>query len=142
MNDYIIRKITKKTSKKIYHKFYDKKMDEICHKKTINNLIENIYIPPAYNNVKINCNKNQKIRAIGYDMKVLEIINLHETMGNIVTWGSTLVFFVWLNVFFKNMEDKRMDKLAFAFLFILTCCVFFTAYLGGQLVWIYGVGTP
>ena len=44
-------------------------MDEICHKKTINNLIENIYIPPAYNNVKINCNKNQKIRAIGYDMK-------------------------------------------------------------------------
>ena len=83
-----------------------------------------------------------KAGAIGYDMKVLEIINLHETMGNIVTWGSTLVFFVWVNVFFKNMQDKRIDKLAFAFLFILTCCVFFTAYLGGQLVWVYGVGIP
>ena len=37
-----------------------------------------------------------KAGAIGYDMKVLEIINLHETMGNIVTWGSTLVFLVWV----------------------------------------------
>ena len=59
-----------------------------------------------------------------------------ETMGNIVTWGSIIVFLVWVNAFFKNMQDKRIDKLAFAFLFILTCCVFFTAYLGGQLVWV------
>ena len=65
MNDYIIRKITKKTSKKIYHKFYDKKMNEICHKPTIKKITKDIYIPPAYDNVKINLNKKDKVLAIG-----------------------------------------------------------------------------
>ena len=69
MDDYIIRKITKKKSGKIYHKYYDKKMNEICHKPTLKAITEGIYIPPAYDNVKINRNKNQKIRAIGYDAK-------------------------------------------------------------------------
>ncbi len=69
MNNYIIRKITKRSSNKIYHKFYDKKMNEICHKPTLKSITEGIYIPPAYDNVKINLNKNQKIRAIGYDVK-------------------------------------------------------------------------
>ena len=69
MNNYIIRKITKRSSNKIYHKFYDKKMNEICHKPTLKSITEGIYIPPAYDNVKINLNKDQKIRAIGYDVK-------------------------------------------------------------------------
>ena len=40
------------------------------------------------------------------------------------------------------MDDKRIDRLMFAFLFLLVGFVFFTAYLGGTLVWVHGVGTP
>ena len=69
MNEYIIRKITKKQGGKIYHKYYDKKMNEICHIPTLKKITEGIYIPPAYNNVKINLHKHKKVRAIGYDVK-------------------------------------------------------------------------
>ena len=69
MEQYIVRLITKKIGKKIYHKFVDKKNNEINDKKYIKNTIDGIYIPPAYDNVKINLNKSHKIRAIGYDDK-------------------------------------------------------------------------
>jgi uncharacterized membrane protein len=63
-------------------------------------------------------------------------------MGNIVTWGSITIFLIWIYLFFKNMEDRRIDILALAFLTLLVGMVSFTAYLGGQLVWVHGVGTP
>ena len=83
-----------------------------------------------------------KAGEMGYNTTLLEMINLHKTLGNIVTWGSIVLLIGWVYLFFKNMEDKRIDKLAFAFLFLLVGTVFFTAYLGGQLVWIHGVGSP
>ena len=67
MENYIIRKISKKRGKKFYHKFYDKKGKEIKDEKKINKITDGIYISPAYDNVKINMNKNDKVRAIGYD---------------------------------------------------------------------------
>ena len=67
MDEYIIRKITKKKDKKYYHKYYDKKNKEIKDKKYIEKITEGIYISPAYDNVKINLKKNAKVRAIGYD---------------------------------------------------------------------------
>jgi len=79
---------------------------------------------------------------VGYSTEILELMNLHELMGNIVTWGSLLLLIFWLYLFFKNMEDRRIDILALAFLVLLVGIVFFTALLGGQLVWIHGVGTP
>jgi uncharacterized membrane protein len=69
-------------------------------------------------------------------------MNRHELMGNIVTWGSITIFLIWIYLFFKNMEDRRIDILALAFLTLLVGMVSFTAYLGGQLVWVHGVGTP
>ena len=69
MEAYIIREITKKIKDKIYHKFFDKSGIEITDKKEIKQITEGIYIPPAYDNVKINKNKKQKVRAIGYDNK-------------------------------------------------------------------------
>lgn len=77
-----------------------------------------------------------------YPSEVIELINLHETMGNIITWGSIIFFISWIYLFFNYMDDKRIDKLMFAFLFLFVGLVFFTAYLGGTLVWIHGVGTP
>ncbi len=79
---------------------------------------------------------------VGYSTEILEIMNRHELMGNIVTWGSITLFLVWIYLFFKNMEDRRIDILALAFLTLLVGMVSFTAYLGGQLVWVHGVGTP
>ena len=79
---------------------------------------------------------------VGYSTEILEIMNRHELMGNIVTWGSITLFQVWIYLFFKNMEDRRIDILALAFLTLLVSMVSFTAYLGGQLVWVHGVGTP
>ena len=61
MEEYIIRKISRKKDKKYYHKYYDKKGKEIKDKKYIEKCKEGIYISPAYDNVKINLKKNDKI---------------------------------------------------------------------------------
>ena len=88
--------------------------------------------------------QREMIRAgqIGYSTEIIEIMNRHEFMGNIVVWGSITLFIIWITLFFKNMEDHRVDILAFAFLALLVSAVSFTAYLGGQLVWVHGVGIP
>ena len=67
MEDYIIRKISKKRGKKIYHKYYDKNEKEIKDDKYIKKIIDGIYISPAYDDVKINLKKSAKVRAIRYD---------------------------------------------------------------------------
>ena len=69
MNDYIVRKIIRKKGKKYDHKYYDKKEKEIKDKYKIQKYIKGVYIAPAYDNVKINKNKNEKVLAIGYDEK-------------------------------------------------------------------------
>ena len=68
MNNYITRKIKSKKNKKYNYEYFDKD-DNKVKKKTINKFLTGIYIPPAYNNVKINKNKQAKVLAIGYDDK-------------------------------------------------------------------------
>jgi DNA topoisomerase-1 len=69
MEQYIVRKITKKSDKKIYHKFFDKKDKEITDKILLKKALEGLYIPPAYDDVKIDLNRSHKVHAIGYDEK-------------------------------------------------------------------------
>ena len=69
MKEYIIRRITKRNGNKYYHKYYNDKGIEIKDDVYIKRIISGIYIAPAYNNVKINLNKNDKVLAIGYDTK-------------------------------------------------------------------------
>ena len=38
------------------------------------------------------------------------------------------------------MEDRRIDKRAQIVLLVIVAAVFFTARIGGKLVWEYGVG--
>ena len=64
MKDYILRE--KKGNKYI---FFDKKNKRINNQKSIDSSLEGVYIPPAYDNVKINLNKKAKVLAIGYDEK-------------------------------------------------------------------------
>ena len=69
MDNYIIRKIEKKRGDKYSYKFYDKRNNEIMNKQIITDAKKGLYIPPAYDNVKINLCKDQKVLAIGYDNK-------------------------------------------------------------------------
>ena len=69
MDNYIIRKIEKKKGDKYSHKYYDKRHNEIMNKQIITDAKKGLYIPPAYDNVKINLCKDQKVLAIGYDNK-------------------------------------------------------------------------
>lgn len=69
MDQFIIRKITRRIGKKYYHKYYDMDGSEIKGKKRIKDIISGAYIAPAYRDVKINVKKDDKILAIGYDEK-------------------------------------------------------------------------
>ena len=64
MADYIYRKITKRVNDIIHHRFYDKKENEINDESYIQDICKGIYIPPAYDDVKIFVNPKRKIRAI------------------------------------------------------------------------------
>lgn len=69
MDTFIVRKIWRKIGKKYNHKYYTKEGKEIKDKKYIENAIKGVYIAPAYDNVKINLKKDEKVLAIGYDEK-------------------------------------------------------------------------
>ncbi len=69
MKEYIMRKIIKKEKNKYIHSFFDMNDNIIEDKKYINEIKSGIYIPPAYDNVKININKEDKVLAIGFDTK-------------------------------------------------------------------------
>ena len=83
-----------------------------------------------------------KAGEIGYPTETLIFIERHETLGNIVVWGSILFFVGWVYLFLKFKNDIRLDRLALAFLLLLFMIVTISAYTGGQLVYIHGVGTP
>jgi uncharacterized membrane protein len=76
----------------------------------------------------------------GLETIVLETIQRHELMANLTTWGSLIVVITWVYLFLNNPQDKRIDRLALAFLGLLTGLVLFTGYLGGVLSFGYGVG--
>ena len=69
MKNFILRKIINSSSKKINYNFFDKRNNPIKDKKTIDDALEGLYLPPAYDDVKINLNKKAKVLAIGHDNK-------------------------------------------------------------------------
>ena len=64
MRNYVLRKKRNKS-----HIFFDKRGKQLTDKKYIEECESGVYIPPAYDNVKINLNKKAKVLAIGYDDK-------------------------------------------------------------------------
>ena len=82
----------------------------------------------------------KKAIAMDYSSEILETLENHQTVGNIFTWTLIVFTLIWINLFFKRMDDKRIDILAFFILLSLTFGVIITSYLGGTLVWEYGVG--
>ena len=66
MKEYITRKIKYKRKDKYNYEYLDMKGNHI-NQSIVKRLLEGLYIPPAYKDVKINLNKNNKVLAIGYD---------------------------------------------------------------------------
>ena len=68
MKEFIIRRIVYNRNNKYKYKYFDKNNRPVSHK-TVIQYIQNLYIPPAYDDVKINKNNKSKILAIGKDSK-------------------------------------------------------------------------
>ena len=68
MKEYIVRKIKSKHKDKYTYEYLDHKGKKI-NQSIVKKLLEGFYVPPAYKDVKINLNKNDKVLAIGYDEK-------------------------------------------------------------------------
>ena len=73
MKEYIVRRIKSKRidtkgNTKYNYEYLDKNNKSI-DKSVAKRLLEGLYIPPAYNDVKINLNQLEKVLAIGYDEK-------------------------------------------------------------------------
>ena len=66
MKDYVIRKIKGKKGKEYIHEYTDKRGKSL-YKKEYGDLLKDLYIAPAYDNVNINKNKNDKVLASGTD---------------------------------------------------------------------------
>ena len=84
----------------------------------------------------------QKAGELGYPTETLLLIERHQTIGNIVVWGSILLFTGWLFLYLNNQVNNKVHHLAFAFLLLLFIIVIISGYTGGHLVYIHGVGTP
>ena len=78
----------------------------------------------------------------GFQTETLQQIKLHESFADIFTWSSLVLFILWIYFFSRKMENKQIDYLAFAFLGLLSAIALTTGYLGTQLVYVHGVGTP
>ena len=66
MKEYIVRKIKSKRKDKYSYEYLDMK-DNHINVSIVKRLLEGLYIPPAYKDVKINLNQKGKVLAIGYD---------------------------------------------------------------------------
>jgi DNA topoisomerase-1 len=68
MKEYIVRKIKSRRKDKYTYEYLDQDGSKI-NQALVKRLLEGFYVPPAYKDVKINLNKNDKVLAIGYDEK-------------------------------------------------------------------------
>ena len=68
MKEYIKRTIKKKRKDKYTYDYRDMDNNKV-NTKIANKVTDSIYIPPAYDDVKINLNQKEKVLAIGYDEK-------------------------------------------------------------------------
>ena len=68
MKEYITRCIKSKRKDKYTYEYFDHKNNPV-DKSIVKRLLDGLYIPPAYRDVKINLNKKDKVLAIGYDEK-------------------------------------------------------------------------
>lgn len=131
MINYIIRKIEPKKGKNNFnYKYYDKN-NKIISQKKAESIISNIYIPPAYDNVKININPNSKILAIGEDNKGRKQYiyhkntiknNSNEKFKKLIDYGRNYPKIInKINKDSKQNEDVKLKHIATIIKIIIDC---------------------
>ena len=68
MKEYVTRKIKSKRKCKFTYSYTDMRGKK-ASKRSVKLAVKDIYVPPAYDNVRINLNKKEKVLAIGSDEK-------------------------------------------------------------------------
>ena len=66
----------------------------------------------------------------GFPTETIQELKLHERFADIFTWSSLVIFILWIYFFFRKMENKQIDSLAFAFLGLLSVMALTIGYLG------------
>ena len=130
MKEYIYRNIKTIKNKKYTYNYYDKRGNKI-NKKSISKYLNNIYIPPAYNNVMINKNKDSKVLAIGIDKKGRKqyiynkksiIKNSKNKFKNLINFGKNYKKII--NKINKDINSNKKEKLIALILKIIIECNF------------------
>ena len=70
----------------------------------------------------------QKALSKDYSSQVINILETHKLMGNILTWVLIVFTVIWVNVYFKKMVDRRIDIIAFIVLLSITIGIIITSY--------------
>ena len=130
MREYIIRKIISHNNDKYKYQYFDKNHNIITNKKALS-LIPSIYIPPAYDNVKISLNPKSKILAIGEDNKNRKqyiyhknVIkkNSNEKFCKLITLGQIYPKIIKkINHDLKQSEDLKLKHIATIIRIIIDC---------------------
>lgn len=130
MKEYIYRNIKTIKNNKYTYNYYDKRGNKI-NKKSINKYLNNIYIPPAYNNVMINKNKDAKVLSIGIDKKGRKqyIYNKKSIKKNSKNKFKKLINFgknykKIINKINKDINSNKKEKLIALILKIIIECNF------------------
>jgi|LULY01.1.fsa_nt_gb uncharacterized membrane protein len=76
----------------------------------------------------------------GLDSSARSLLEQHEDTASFTVWTSIVIFFGWIWLFFRFPDDRRIDWIVAAFLFLLSVSVAIAGYLGGLLVMRHGVG--
>ena len=130
MKEYIVRKIKYKRKDKYTYEYFDKRNNQIDKSIALKS-IGDLYIPPAYDDVKINLNQNEKVLAIGYDEKTrpqyiynkrFTKINQTKKFQKMIEFGES--YKKIMNNVKKDLyseEDSKEKQIAMALLLVVDC---------------------
>jgi len=74
------------------------------------------------------------------DPVLKHLVNRHESFANLTIWGSIAVTILWIFGYKKYSMDSFFKWVILLLLVGLTVAVLITGYLGGELVYLHGVG--
>ncbi len=74
------------------------------------------------------------------DPLVIQLLERHESLANLFIWGSILTLIVWMFGTKKFTINSFMKWLILSLLMCLTIVILITGRIGGELVYMHGVG--
>tara|TARA_B110000495_G_C23000218_1_gene590165 strand:+ start:87 stop:1058 length:972 start_codon:yes stop_codon:yes gene_type:complete len=130
-DEFIIRKIKSSKNNKYTHDYYDSKGVMVKDKDIIGKYTKGIYVPPAYNNVKLFLDKSLKVLAIGTDIKGRKQYIYHKDFiqkqqnkkfDHMISFGKDFnKINKKINNDFNSMKDSKEKQIAIILKLIMDC---------------------